>query len=157
MTRRTFAAATLAVAIFLALSAQPILAQTQTAAHYDAATQSIVVSIANAVDTIYDVHVLPTGCVDTLFGTVHLNGPQDEGFVDLTCLGGSSGGTVAVQFCLGLVCFETIYIPMGCQSDCTLYSVSQVPSVSFWGLLALVILLGSASIWFIRRKRLAAE
>jgi hypothetical protein len=157
MTRRTFAAATLAVAILLALSTQPVLAQTETEAYFDAATQSVVFSIGNAADTIFDIHVLPSGCVDTLTGTVHLTGPADTGSVDLTCAGPNSGGTVAVQFCRGAVCFKTIYITMGCKSDCTLYAVSQVPALNIWGMIALVVLLGSASIWLIRRRRLQAE
>jgi hypothetical protein len=156
MTRRAFFTFVLAAVAVLAFFAQPVLAQTQTSAEFDAATQTIKFSISNAADTTYDIHITKTGCVAEPEETVYLMGPEDSGSTALVCIDTSAAGQVTLAFCRGLNCFETRIINVVCNEDCEIYTPGAIPALSKWGMLVLLLLIVSTAVWMLRRKRVTA-
>ncbi len=154
MNRRAFTLPVLAaVALLIFMSQASQAALPDVFAAFQSETQSVKVWITGG-DTTYDVHVIPSGCVDTAAaGTVYLVAPDDSALVPLECILADSDGTIAVSFCRGEICFETIPLVIVCNANCTIYGAGMVPGLNTWGILALVLVLVATSVWLIRRRR----
>lgn len=157
MNRRAFTLPVLAaVALLMFMSQATLAALPEVFAAFDGETQSVNVWIVGG-DATIDVHVIPSGCVDTAAaGSVAL-GPNGSASVPLECISAGSDGTIAVSFCQGEICFATVPLVIVCGADCTIYGAGKVPALSTWGILALVLVLIATSVWFIRRKRVTVS
>jgi hypothetical protein len=150
----------LAAAIMLVILVQPVSAQTQTEATFDASTNELNLSISNGAEETYTVHVVATGCVTV--GTAGVDstsfdGPENSGSIAVQCETANSSGNLEIQFCIGVNCFKVINVTMVCREDCSMHSTGQVPALSTWGMLILAIMLIATTIWVMRRKRVRAR
>jgi len=141
----------------IALFAQPASAARETHVSFDKGTNTLSYSITGGDAVTYQVHFITSGCVSAAVDSADLIGPNDTGQVVLSCLTSDASGQVLVQFCEGIICFDTHTLNFKCTDDCTILDLPRVPTSSNWGLIILISLLILSAFVVIRHRKVTSR
>jgi hypothetical protein len=146
MNCRTITTSLLAAVAVLVIFSQPALALPETHIAFDPSDQTVKVGISGGDAITYTIEVIPSGCVDTVAGTIDLIGPDDSGSVSLVCVGEDTNGKAQAAYCVGENCFDTKQVILVCRADCDLLEAGQLPALNKWSMLVLALVIPKKTI-----------
>lgn len=125
----------------------------ETSCEYHAESGYLVYSVTDGDPEEYIVKDSSSGCTN-VGSPPGLTGPADIDSVQVECLNPGLG-EVSIQICnQENVCFVIYNFRFRCDNACNIEEITgQVPGLSYWGIIALIVILGATTVAIIRRKK----
>lgn len=129
----------------------------ETTCTFNKDTQELEYSVSDGeAGVTYEIHVYPDGCVDLAGTPPTITGPAGSASVGLISNENNASGHTNVQICKESLCFSFYDLYFVSSSGGSLTQIrSGVPTMTYWGIAALILLI-SASAFFVIRKKVTA-
>jgi hypothetical protein len=146
-----------ALALLFFISSGSVLALESTCT-FDEVTQSIECTISGGNVKNYDIKTYPAGCVDDPASIPQLTGPEDTQSFTLSCIQANGLGTLRVEICDDILCYDTFELYFRCDGTCEITQIyTSVPSGTNWTLISIVFIILLSGIFVTYRFSTSAK